>query len=104
MAPNLSEDEIDDLLYLARTGENEELEGDLKTLAEREGVSVGEVLSAARDESKATCLHMASGNGHLGIHFLSFSHSPAPLLTRSSQDILTYLPCSPALRRLTRTL
>lgn len=77
MAPNLSEDEIDDLLYLARTGENDELEGDLKTLAEREGVSAGEVLSAARDESKATCLHMASGNGHLGIH------SPPSLLILS---------------------
>lgn len=78
MAPNLSEDEIDDLLYLARTGENEELEGDLKALAEREGVSVGEVLTAARDESKATCLHMASGNGHLGIHFPPLLTLPCP--------------------------
>ncbi|SPO06105.1 related to ankyrin repeat-containing YAR1 [Cephalotrichum gorgonifer] len=65
MAPKLTEEETDDLLYLARTGETSELEGDIATLSAREGVSAAEVLSAARDEGKSTCLHMATGNGHL---------------------------------------
>ncbi|KAF6802569.1 ankyrin repeat containing protein yar1 [Colletotrichum musicola] len=66
MAPKLSEDEIDDLIYLSRAGELAELQETLKALAERENVSVGEVVTAAKDESsKATCLHMAAGNGHI---------------------------------------
>ena len=76
MAPNLTEDEIDDLLYLARTGENDELSEDITKLAGREGVSAAEILTAAKDESKATCLHMATGNGHLGIHPPSIHPSP----------------------------
>lgn len=78
MAPNLTEEEIDDLLYLARTGEDDELSGDISRLSAREGVTPAEVLAAARDESKATCLHMATGNGHLG--------TPPPLPSRPSQD------------------
>ena len=77
MAPNLTEDEIDDLLYLARAGENDELAADVERLAARESVSAAEILGAARDESRATCLHMATGNGHLGIS-LSLSHSSQP--------------------------
>ncbi|RYP11864.1 hypothetical protein DL767_011267 [Monosporascus sp. MG133] len=64
MAPNLSEDEIDDLIYLARAGEDAELAGMLKELAAREGVTEEEVLEAARDDGQATCLHMAAANGN----------------------------------------
>ena len=64
MAPTLSGDEIDDLIYLARAGEDAELTQLLKELAEREKVSIADVLEAARDEGKATCLHMAAANGH----------------------------------------
>lgn len=64
MAPKLSEDEIDDLIYLARVGEDAELTQLLKDVAEREKVTVAEVLEAARDDGKATCLHMAAANGH----------------------------------------
>jgi uncharacterized protein len=64
MAPHLSAEEIDDLIYLARAGEDVELTAMLKELAERENVTVAEVLETARDEGKATCLHMAAANGH----------------------------------------
>ncbi|EHA57488.1 hypothetical protein MCOR27_004631 [Pyricularia oryzae] len=67
MAPKLSEDEIDDLVYLARAGEATELTELLSTLATREGVSDAEILLQARDEGKSTCMHMATGNGHLEI-------------------------------------
>lgn len=64
MAPKLTEDEIDDVIYLARLGEDAELTNLLKELAEREKVTVAEVLETARDDGKATCLHMAAANGH----------------------------------------
>ncbi|KHN94984.1 ankyrin repeat containing protein YAR1 [Metarhizium album ARSEF 1941] len=65
MAPRLSDDEIDDLIYYARAGETDELKESLAALAEREKVSHAEILIAARDEGKSTALHMATGNGHL---------------------------------------
>jgi len=66
MASQLTEDEIDDLLYAARTGDNADLTATLSAIAARIALSPAEILLAARDESKATCLHMATGNGHLG--------------------------------------
>ena len=67
MAPKLTEDEIDDLIYFARAGEDDDLTETLKELAEREKVTAAEILVAAKDESnKSTSLHMATGNGHLG--------------------------------------
>ncbi len=64
--PQISEDEIDDLIYFARSGEKDDLSSLLSTLAERENLSKAEILSSVRDEGKSTCLHMATGNGHLG--------------------------------------
>ncbi|RFU79277.1 ankyrin repeat-containing yar1 [Trichoderma arundinaceum] len=66
MAPNLTEDEIDDLVYFARVGEDGDLSETLTALSEREKVSPAEILLAAKDEGKSTPLHMAAGNGHLG--------------------------------------
>ena len=66
MAPQISEDEIDDLIYCARAGELEELTTTLGDLAKRENVATSTLLSLAKDEGKSTCLHMAAGNGHLG--------------------------------------
>lgn len=67
MAPKLTEDEIDDLIYFARAGEDTDLEATLNELAEREKATPAEILTAAKDESnKSTTLHMAAGNGHLG--------------------------------------
>jgi hypothetical protein len=68
MAPKLSEDEIDDLIYFARAGENDDLKETVAALAAREGVTPAEILVAAKDEgNKSTTLHMATGNGHLGM-------------------------------------
>lgn len=67
MAPNLSGDEIDDLIYFARAGEAKDLEETVTSLAARENVSNAEILVAAKDEAKSTTLHMATGNGHLGM-------------------------------------
>lgn len=67
MAPQLTEEEIDDLIYFARAGEDSDLSETLKELAEREKVTPAEILVAARDERKATTLHMAAGNGHIGM-------------------------------------
>lgn len=66
MAPNISEEEIDDLIYFARAGEKDDLVESLTSLSTRENVSTAEILVAAKDEAKSTCLHMAAGNGHAG--------------------------------------
>ncbi|KAI0157960.1 ankyrin [Hypoxylon sp. FL1284] len=78
MAPNLSEDEIDDLVYLARTGDDAELAGMLQQLAARENTTPAEILEAARDDGKATCLHMAAANGHAKTVTLLLSYFPVP--------------------------
>ena len=70
MPPHLSEDEIDDLIYFARAGETADIEESLSALATRENVAAAEILSAARDGGKSSCLHMAAGNGHLGTPFV----------------------------------
>ncbi|KAI8257342.1 Ankyrin repeat-containing protein [Colletotrichum sp. SAR11_239] len=67
MAPKLSEEEIDDLIYFCRAGELADLQETLKALSEREAASVGEVITAAKDEGKNACLHMAAGNGHIDV-------------------------------------
>jgi hypothetical protein len=65
MASTLSEDEIDDLLYFARTGDKEEFDTLRAELCEREKVTEAELLEAARDaESGNGVLHMAAANGH----------------------------------------
>lgn len=67
MAPHLTEDEIDDLIYFARAGEDADLNETLAALAEREKAPPAQILLAARDGAKSTTLHMATGNGHLGM-------------------------------------
>jgi hypothetical protein len=85
MAPQISDDEIDDLLYFARTGDKDELTTLVSSLAEREKASPASILATAKDEGKSTCLHMATGNGHLGeflfLFFLPsfFPHFPGSL-------------------------
>lgn len=65
--PNLSEDEIDDLLYFARTGGLEEFNGLWNALCEREKVDFGGLLELAVDgQSGNGVIHMGAGNGHLG--------------------------------------
>ncbi|KAI1313239.1 ankyrin repeat-containing domain protein [Xylaria venustula] len=79
MAPSLSEEEIDDLIYLARAGEDTELAELLQEFATRATATIADVLAAAREEqSKATCLHMAAANGHAKTVTLILSHLPVP--------------------------
>lgn len=60
----LVEDEIDDLIYLARTGDNAELTGFLQELTAREDTTPAKILTWARGDNLSTCLHMAAANGH----------------------------------------
>ncbi|KAI0868689.1 ankyrin [Hypoxylon argillaceum] len=79
MAPRLSEEEIDDLVYLARAGEDADLTEMLQELATRDVATPADILTAAREEqSKATCLHMAAANGHAKTVTLILSHLPVP--------------------------
>lgn len=71
MPLSLTEDEIDDLLYLARTGDVDEFQTMKKEVFEKEGLKdeggVAELLIAARDsESGNGLLHMAAANGYDG--------------------------------------
>ncbi|KAI1360134.1 ankyrin repeat-containing domain protein [Xylaria arbuscula] len=77
MAPSLSEEEIDDLVYLARAGEDTDLTQMLQELATRESAIAADILIAAREEqTKATCLHMAAANGHAKTVTLILSYLP----------------------------
>jgi uncharacterized protein len=78
MAPRLSEDEIDDLLYFARIGDKAEFNALKDELCKRENASEVQLLEAARDEESGNgVLHMAAANGHSGTRspFLSLSLS-----------------------------
>ncbi|KAI5799201.1 ankyrin repeat-containing domain protein [Peziza echinospora] len=72
MAP-LTEDHIDDILYLARIGDVTELLVLLTELREAGittpsgGNTNKEYILAAKDEDGNTAIHMASANGHTGI-------------------------------------
>ncbi len=82
MAPCLSEEDIDDLVYLARTGEDADLTEMLHELATRETATTADILTAARaEQGKATCLHMAAANGHASKLF-GFSLWLTPFLFR----------------------
>ncbi|TRX89438.1 hypothetical protein FHL15_009607 [Xylaria flabelliformis] len=77
MAPSLSEEEIDDLIYLARVGDDTDLTNMLQELASRDAATPADILTAAREEqSKATCLHMAAANGHAKTVTLILSYLP----------------------------
>jgi hypothetical protein len=64
MQPQLSEDEIDDLLYFARTGEVGDFNELKDALCEREKVTIMNLFQAAKDMSGNSVLHMAAANGH----------------------------------------
>lgn len=61
----LSEDQILDLLYLARTGSLQELKEDLQALALRDTTTPAQILQATRDPHTGnTIAHYAAANGH----------------------------------------
>jgi uncharacterized protein len=87
MSPSLSEDEIDDLLYFARTGDKQEFNTLKEEFCEREKINTVELLEVARDEQSGNgVLHMAAANGYDGmrsLHYLFelFIPSLEPFLT-----------------------
>ena len=96
MAPQLTEDEIDDLIYFSRAGELSDLTETLKSLADREKVSVAHILITARDEGKSTCLHMATGNGHLGrLSMLVITHLLLIPVTEIVRQVVQYFDVRP---------
>ncbi|ELR06870.1 hypothetical protein GMDG_08161, partial [Pseudogymnoascus destructans 20631-21] len=93
MAPTLSEDDTDDLIYFARAGELADFREQLEALCKREGCAVEEILAAVAvdGESGNGVLHMAAANGHSEIlkHLLttlppSSASLPTLLNTRNS--------------------
>lgn len=65
---SLTEDEIDDLLYLARANETQDLPAYLAELSQtRPGSSHADVLVSAVDAASGnSALHYAAANGHTG--------------------------------------
>lgn len=100
MAPRLSEDEVDDVLYLSRVGDNGDLSDFLNALAEREKVSLADILITAKNEAKSTGLHMAAGNGHLGkfdrpifAYLTSLDMSATSTADHTVETVRTLLQC-----------
>lgn len=63
----LTEDEIDDIVYVARANELPELIPYLDSLTAKYNTPKDSIISSAIDaESGNTALHYASANGHLG--------------------------------------
>ncbi|KAL8840805.1 MAG: hypothetical protein Q9176_003652 [Flavoplaca citrina] len=81
--PTISADEIDDLLYLARTNDIHDLKAGIDAIARAQRTSSENVILATIDpENGNGLLHMASANGCLDIlrHVLPpSSSSPSPL-------------------------
>lgn len=80
MPMTLSEDEIDDLLYFARTGDAEEFHKLKEELFARQSLKeegpLAGLLMAARDEQSGNgVLHMAAANGYEGQYIFPWNSS-----------------------------
>ena len=65
--PGLSFDEIDEVLYLVRVNEVEELQTYLNSLAQQHGSTTGSIITRCIDpESGNTVLHFCAANGFAG--------------------------------------
>ena len=68
--PIISEDEVDEILYLARANEIEDLRNYVPTLFPKYGTQPAWILAQAVDaETGNSTLHYASANGHMGTFF-----------------------------------
>ncbi len=66
--PTLSADEIDDLLYLARTNAAHDLTTGIEAIAKCQQATTADIKSATIDpETGNSLLHMASANGCMGM-------------------------------------
>ncbi|CAO1605987.1 ankyrin repeat-containing protein [Xanthoria calcicola] len=82
--PTISADEIDDLLFLARTNDLHDLKAGIEAIARIHRTSSANVILATIDpDSGNGLLHYASANGCLDIlqHLLPSSSTPSPLNT-----------------------
>ena len=71
--PQLTEDEIDEILYLSRVNEVSELSDYLTSLSTKYNCAEEILFEAAVDpESGNSALHYAAANGHLGGLFIIF--------------------------------
>ena len=71
--PRLTEDEIDEILYLSRVNEVSELSDYLTSLSTKYNCAKEVLFEAAVDpESGNSALHYAAANGHLGGLFIIF--------------------------------
>ena len=69
--PTISADEIDDLLYLARTNDIHDLKAGIDAIARAQRTSSENVILATIDpENGNGLLHMASANGCLGMLYI----------------------------------
>ena len=69
VARPVNEDEIDDLLYFARTNDAEALDLKLSRIAEANGISERDVISTTiQPNSSSSILHMAAGKGNTGTY------------------------------------
>ena len=75
-ALTLTEDQIDDLLYLSRTGETSDLKATIDLFAKAIPTTLSAILAAAVDPASGNgLLHMASANCHTGN--IAFSTPPS---------------------------
>jgi hypothetical protein len=66
----LSDDEVDDILYLTRTNESAELQQYLTQLSQQHNCSIASLLESTIDEDNAnTPFHYCAANGYAGKHF-----------------------------------
>ncbi|CAD6499910.1 BgTH12-04015 [Blumeria graminis f. sp. triticale] len=83
----LTGDEIDELLYLARSGESKEFESLSSALCEREKLTTSELIAAAKDDHSGNgILHMAAANGHVVIvrYLCNALASPTPQIAQTN--------------------
>ena len=74
MMIQLTEEQVDDILFYARTGELEELQTCVKEISQTRNTSQVDIIAACLDEqSQNTPLHMAAANGQLGTDILEFT-------------------------------
>ncbi|KAL8740218.1 MAG: hypothetical protein Q9190_007058 [Brigantiaea leucoxantha] len=83
MLLNLDEDDIDDLLYLARTNDVKDLQASIGKLPQSHNVSSEDIITSIIDPVNGnSLLHMASANGCIAVlHFLLLS-SPESEISR----------------------
>lgn len=68
--PTISADEIDDLLFLARTNDIQDLKAGIEAIARTQQTSSEDVILATIDPDNGNgLLHYASANGCLGTYF-----------------------------------